>query len=148
MNLRGKRLLVHPHFALYLVTPLPLKMLQSKIVSTAIVIDFTPYKSQLLGGLRGNTDSSGQVKGLLDDYHRRSAAMIKALSQLQEASFTVDVIQDEMQALLQVRTQPLTVNDVSNWQNVCTFDCTKVFSRYPLRKGACEPHGVLLLPLV
>lgn len=84
------------------MTPLPLKMLQSKIVSTAIVIDFTPYKSQLLGGVRGSTDSSGQVKGLLDDYHSRSAAMIKALSQLQEASFTVDVIQDEMQALLQV----------------------------------------------
>ena len=104
MNLRGKRLFVHPNFAMYLVTPLPLKMLQSKIVSTAIVIDFTPYNSQLLGELRGCTDGSGQVKGLLDNYHRRSADLSKALSQLEEASLSVNVIQDEVQALLQVRT--------------------------------------------
>lgn len=78
-------------------------MLQPKIVSTAIVIDFTPYKYQLLCGLGESTLGSGQLKALLDDYHRRSAAMIKKLSQFQEESFTVDVIQDEMQALLHVR---------------------------------------------
>ena len=102
MSLHGKRVPVHPHFCLYLVTPLPLEMLQPTIVSTAIVIDFTPYKCQLLGGVRGSTNGNGQLKALLDDYHQRSAAMVKTLSQSQEASFTVDVIQDEMQALLEV----------------------------------------------
>ena len=109
MILHGKRLLVHPHFILYLVTPLPLEMLQPKIVSTAIVIDFTPYKYQLLCGLGGSTLGGGQLKALLDDYHTRSAAMIKKLSQFQEAAFTVDVIQDEMQALLHVRRYLLCV---------------------------------------
>ena len=103
MSLHGKRVLVHPNFFLYLVTPLPLEMLQPKIVSTANIIDCTPYKHQLLSGVRGSPGGNGQLKALLDDYHKRSAAMVKTLSQSQEASFTVDVIQDEMQALLEVR---------------------------------------------